>query len=164
MGGEVLQEEGWVLREATSTDIAALMDWFPNERDVVVWGGPKFRYPFNRASFFEDVYWGRMLSYGLVNAEGELVAFGQLYDRNKFIHLARLIVAPPHRGQGNGRRLIELLMKQGRKVMAHDRFSLFVFRDNTPAYECYKALGFEVREYPENMPHADECYFLTRSD
>jgi ribosomal protein S18 acetylase RimI-like enzyme len=43
-----------------------------------------------------------------------------------------------------------------------DEYSLFVYRDNTPAYQCYLSLGFTVVTYPEDAPMADKCYFLTR--
>lgn len=163
MAGDALSDGGWTLRPSKTRDIAELMGWFDGEDDVVVWGGPGFRYPFTRASFFEDIHWGRMLSYSLRSPDGSLVGFGQLYDRDQHIHLARLIVAPASRGQGAGRRLIEMLMQAGSSHMPHDRYSLFVFRDNKPAYECYRSLGFEVGEYPKDMPHADVCYFLTRT-
>lgn len=66
------------------------------------------------------------------------------------------------RGQGVGRRLIEMLMKAGQAMFPGDQYSLFVLRENKPAYECYKSLGFEATDYPDDMPHADVCYYLTR--
>lgn len=164
MSGEASGDDGWTLRESTTRDIAELMRWFASAKDVAIWGGPEFRYPFTRASFFEDIYWQRMLSYSLRDPGDTYVGFGQLYDRDKHIHLARLIVEPSRRGQGAGRRLVEMLMRTGRAKMHHERYSLFVFRDNTPAYECYKALGFEISEYPKGMPHAEVCYYLTKVD
>ena len=163
MANDVLSTAGWRLQPSKTRDIAELMGWFGAEEDVVIWGGPRFRYPFTRASFFEDIYWGRMLSYSLLSADGSLAGFGQLYDRDEHIHLARLIVAPASRGQGIGRRLIDMLMQVGRSRMPYDRYSLFVFRDNKPAYECYRSFGFEIRDYPKDMPYADACYFLTKT-
>ncbi|NIS90706.1 MAG: GNAT family N-acetyltransferase [Woeseiaceae bacterium] len=160
----MLTRDGWTLREAGSSDIEALMQWFPTHDDINVWGGPSFRYPFTCETFFEDVYWEKMASFCLSSPCGDLVAFGQLYDRDNRIHLARLVVAPGMRGQGLGRRLIEMLMEQGKKLYPRDEYSLFVFRDNIPAYECYRALGFRVSEYPKDMPHADVCYYLTRPE
>jgi ribosomal protein S18 acetylase RimI-like enzyme len=138
------------------------MRWFPSPDDIMIWGGPSFRCPFTRESFFEDVYWEKMASYCLRDGSGEFVAFGQLYDRDGRIHLARLVVRPDRRGRGIGRRLIEMLMAAGATVFPGDEYSLFVFRENTPAYECYKSLGFIVQDYPDDMPHADVCYYLTR--
>ena len=164
MGGQALCEDGWTLREAVARDVAALMGWFTGRQDVVIWGGPDFRYPFTRASFFEDVRWRQMPAYSLFDPGGEFAGFGQIYDRDRHIHLARLIVEPAQRGHGVGRRLVELLMRAGRAIMPHRRYSLFVFRENAPALGCYRSLGFEISDYPRDMPHADVCFYLTKSD
>ncbi len=158
-----LQRDGWTLRQAANSDIDAIMQWFPTFDDINVWGGPSFRYPFTRATFFEDLCWGRMASYCMHDSNDELVAFGQVYDRDNRIHLARLVVAPDARGKGAGKRLIEMLVVAGKELYPRDEISLFVFRDNTPAYECYRSLGFSIQDYPQDMPHADVCYYLTRS-
>ena len=44
----------------------------------------------------------------------------------------------------------------------YDEYSLFVYRHNEPAYQCYLSLGFVVQEYPDDAPMPDKCYFLTR--
>ena len=157
-----LRLEGWTLREAESTDIDAVMRWFTTREDVEIWGGPDFRYPFTRTTFRDDIMWAKIASFGLLDPEGDLAAFGQVYDRERRIHLARLVVAPDRRGHGIGRRLIILLMRAGRELYSRNEVSLFVFRDNIPAYQCYLSLGFEVRDYPDDMPHADVCYYLTK--
>ena len=54
-------------------------------------------------------------------------------------------------------------MAAGRDRYRCESFSLFVFRENLPALECYRALGFEISDYPDDMPHADVCWFLTRT-
>ena len=150
------------LRAAVEADVEDLMRWFRNFNDVNIWGGPAFRYPFTRETFFEDLQWHRMASFGLFDASDKLAGFGQLYDRDQRIHLARLVVDPAPRGRGLGRRLIELLMAAGRERYPHDEFSLFVYRANESAYRCYRSLGFTIADYPPDMPHADVCDYLTR--
>ena len=48
---------------------------------------------------------------------------------------------------------------------AHDyaEYSLFVYRHNVPAYECYRSLGFEVGAYPPDAKMPDKCYFLIKN-
>ena len=162
MTGEALQEDGWILREAVADDIDELMRWFPKFDDVRVWGGPSFRFPFTRETFVKDIYWGKMASFCLCDPSRCVVAFGQLYKLAGRVNLARLVVIPEMRGRGIGRRLIEMLMTAGRTMFPGDEYSLFVLRENTPAYECYKSLGFEVADYPNDMLYADVCYYLTR--
>ena len=154
--------DGWQLQEMTEAGIDELMTWFTRAEDVNTWGGPSFRYPFSRNSFIEDIHWGRMASFSLHRPAGALAAFGQLYERFGCVNLARLVVNPAMRGAGVGKKLIEMLMRKGPSLFDSDKFSLFVLRDNIPAFECYKSMGFVVTEYPDQMPYADVCYYLTR--
>jgi len=41
-----------------------------------------------------------------------------------------------------------MLMTVGRPMFSCPRFSLFVYPDNTPAYECYKSMGFTIADCP----------------
>ena len=152
----------WILRPSTAGDVEMLMEWFPTRDDVEIWGGPTFRFPFSRASFCEDINWGRIRSFSLFDPAATFAAFGQLYKRQGRIHLARLVARPEMRGQGVGKRLIRNLMTEGRRIYSGNEYSLFVFRENRPARECYKSLGFVVGDYPDDMPYADVCDFLTR--
>jgi ribosomal protein S18 acetylase RimI-like enzyme len=149
-------------RPAAESDIDELMRWFPDERSVRVWGGPEFRFPFTRHSFTEDMHWGRMDAFCLCGDRDRIAAFGQLYVRYERINLARLVVDPERRGRGIGKELVGRLLDAGRRIFACEEFSLFVFRDNVSALACYRSMGFEITAYPDGMPLADECYYLTR--
>lgn len=138
------------------------MCWVPDKQAVTVWGGPRFRFPFDRDSFKEDCHWKEMATYALYSPAGEFVAFGQYYNRHERINLARLIAHPEKRGQGIGKRFVQMLMAVAADEFELDEFSLFVYRDNAPALGCYTALGFEIQDYPEGEVFADICYYLTR--
>lgn len=158
----LLDQDGWVLHRARDADLEMLMGWFSNAADVTVWGGPRFRYPFTRESFVEDSHWNDMDSFFLRDAQDRLQAFGQFYNRNEKINLARLIAHPGRRGQGIGKRLVSMLMAVAPQHFSLQEFSLFVYRDNAPALGCYQSLGFEIRDYPPDQLLAEECYYLTR--
>jgi RimJ/RimL family protein N-acetyltransferase len=73
----------------------------------------------------------------------EIIAYGELWldDEEMEVELARLIVAPAHRGRGFGRELVTALTD-----LAHRRQPLAVLRvhpHNTAARRCYAAAGFE---------------------
>ena len=153
---------GWELQRATSTDLDTLMTWLPDADSVAMWGGPGFKYPFTKRSFRKHCHWQEMDSFSLKSAEGEFVAFGQVYDRIGRINLARLIVKPDMRRQGIGRRLIEMLMQVGRDLFALDEYSLFVHKENIAALRCYESLGFEIRDYPTKHSLAGIAHYLTR--
>lgn len=149
------------LNLASDSDISRLMTWFPTKRSVDIWGGPKFRYPFTPETFREDVHCRDMDTYCLVDFSGEMLAFGQFYERHERINLARLVVAPDRRGRGIGKQLVSLLMERGRKNMTLKEYSLYVYTDNHAAKACYAALGFEQSEYPENDEMAKTCIYMT---
>ena len=150
------------LETTTDRDIDELMTWFPDADAVDIWGGPKFRYPFTRQSFVEDSGMERMTSYSLRRTDGRMVAFGQRYVRDDRAHLARLIANPAMRRQGYGRQLIEKIIAAVQQDGQYTEVSLFVYRQNEPAYRCYRRLGFQVQPYPRGAALRDQCYFLTR--
>ncbi len=152
----------WVLEAAVEDDIDELMGWFSDADSVDIWGGPRFRYPFDRASFHEDCRWKEFSTHCLRTPDGQLAAFGQLGARYDRAHLARLITHPAMRGRGVGRRLLEGLIDEARNEQSFSKVALFVYRHNQPAYQCYLALGFEIQPYPESAPLADKCYYLAR--
>jgi len=158
-----IEQDGWRLESTNDSDIDELMHWFPDERSVDIWGGPGFRFPFTRDSFREDCHMDVMQSYTLCDPQGQMAAFGQIYNRHDRGHLARLISNPDMRRQGAGKRLIELLMRVARDEYGFQEYSLFVYRDNVPAYRCYLSMGFTVQDYPDDAKMKDKCYFLTRS-
>jgi ribosomal protein S18 acetylase RimI-like enzyme len=153
---------GWSLDSAVESDIDELMTWFPDAHSVDIWGGPKFRFPFDRASFHQDCRLHDYSSYCLRNPAGDFAAFGQMGSRFGRSHLARLIANPTMRGQGIGRKLLEMMIAAARTEQGLEEMALFVYKDNEPAYRCYLALGFEAQEYPERAPLRDECFYMTR--
>ncbi len=152
----------WRLIEATDRDLEELMSWFRDSDEVDIWGGPRFRFPFTRATFRKDCHWGRMPSFRLNSPAREFCAFGQMYQRYGRINLARLVVNPRMRGRGIGKRLVASLIEAAPSLFAAHEFSLFSYRHNAAALGCYQSMGFVIHDYPEGAPMADECYYLTR--
>jgi len=163
MTGTSVGSDGWQLRAAKDGDIDEIMTWFHDADAVDLWGGPAFRFPFTPESFREDCRVDRMASFCLWSPDGRLEAFGQWYERDGRGHLARLIVHPGMRRSGAGRRLIESLLEHIASVRDYDEYSLFVYRHNEPAFNCYRRLGFEIRDYPADAPMGDRCFFLTKT-
>jgi ribosomal protein S18 acetylase RimI-like enzyme len=158
-----MERDGWKLQESSRADMDQLMKWFGDAEAIKVWGGPRFGYPFSKSSFLRDCHWRKMPTYSLRNPEGDLAAFGQFYERLGRINLARLVVSPGMRGQGIGKRLIQGLLEAGRETYESSEYSLFVYRDNAAALQCYQSMGFEIADFPEDAPLQDECFYLTRS-
>jgi ribosomal protein S18 acetylase RimI-like enzyme len=149
------------LHPARDVEMRALMQWFPDAHSTRVWGGPAFRFPFTFESFIADARWPGMSSW-CMRDEHEMLGFGQYYDRYHRINLARIAVHPGRRGEGLGKRLLALLMQEACKATDSAEFSLFVYRDNAAAVRCYKAMGFEVAEFPPDAPLKDVTCYMTR--
>jgi ribosomal protein S18 acetylase RimI-like enzyme len=128
--------------------VAAIMGWFPDRRSCLVWGGPRFRFPFTPATFAQDARADSLPTYVLASAAGEVLAFGQYYLRADRCHLARLAVAPSRRGEGFGRTLVARLAAIGVQDLGVSECSLFVLADNLPAVRLYEKLGFVRTAYP----------------
>jgi ribosomal protein S18 acetylase RimI-like enzyme len=137
------------LIKATNAHVPELMTWFPTAHSCRVWGGPEFRFPFTVETFLADSKLLSLASYALIRELGELCGFGQFYLRVGRCHLARLAVAPSHRGQGFGTQLIEMLRREGQTTLGVTESSLFVHVSNTSAIALYERLGFTRAPYPE---------------
>lgn len=152
----------WSLEKACEADIDELMTWFPDAHSVDIWGGPGFRFPFDRETFHADSRWRDFSSFCLRSPDNEFAAYGQLGSRYDRSHLARLVANPRMRGQGVGRKLLEMMIEVARTEQHYAEIALFVYKDNEPAYQCYLALGFEAQDYPDDAPMPDNCFYLAR--
>jgi len=136
------------------------MRWFPSRESCQIWGGPEFRFPFTAETFRADCHL-ELPSWVLLDGGGMLCGFGQYYLRAGRCHLARLAIAPSHRGRGFGARLIELLCDEGKGALGVEHCSLFVAVANTTAMALYERLGFARAAYPGDLPIPD-CHYMVR--
>lgn len=137
------------LKPVTRDQVEQMMRWFPDRRSCEIWGGPKFRFPFTRTTFFEDICVGDLPSYALLD-DKSFVGFGQYYRRVGRYHVGRLVISPEHRSRGLGAWLIGSLVARARGDFVASECSLFVLPDNIPAVRLYEKLGFVRVAYPED--------------
>jgi ribosomal protein S18 acetylase RimI-like enzyme len=123
--------------------------WFSDHNAIYTWGGPNMTYPMSDTDFLNLLNAPHINSFCLQDEGQQIIAFGQHYLRLERHHLGRLVVNPSCRGQGLGKILIQQLLAQAFTSKATLGASLFVFRDNTVAYNCYQSLGFIETDYPE---------------
>ncbi|MCE0495613.1 GNAT family N-acetyltransferase [Vibrio salinus] len=149
------------LVKAGQNHINTMMKWFQNEKETQDWGGPHFRYPYDRQSFQEDIQLDELESYVLISDQGELQAFGQFYLRLGRCHLGRLVVNPEQRGKGLVAILIKHLSDLGMAELHATENSLFVYDHNVSARKAYEKFGFRVMEYPEHLP-LEHCLYMMK--
>ena len=76
---------------------------------------------------------------------------GQVYSDAPAAYLEELYVAPPKRGEGLGRALLEAAMEEARARGA-DHIDLGTSEDDTAARELYESAGFTNRERKPDGP------------
>jgi ribosomal-protein-alanine N-acetyltransferase len=90
----------------------------------------------------------------LGDGEGDPVAYGELWldDEEGEVELARLLVAPEHRGRGVGQALTRALSARARQT--HPELPAVFLRvrpDNEQAIRCYTGAGFVA------LPEAEQA-------
>ena len=151
--------------QPTEQQYLQVKGWFNTDAEIHTWGGPNMTYPMCDKDFLKHLTADHFKSFCLLNQEQQLVAFGQYYRRLEHQHLSRLAVNPTYRSQGLAKVLITKILEQAFLAQSAKGASLFVFKDNTVAYNCYRSLGFIETEYPEvpfpgNMQH---CAYMVLS-
>lgn len=132
---------------------------FRSAAEVTQWGGEGFRYPLQQRQFLQQLRLPDTEAYVLLNENNQVVAFGQVCDRFDKIHLARLLVLPQFRRQGYSAILVAALLQLGLRWWPQRDASLFVYRNNTVALNCYHRLGFKPAQQPASP--RDDLYFMT---
>ena len=153
-------ESAYRLAEASTEQRAQLAKWLDDPAEAYAWGGPWFRYPFDEQSFIEDCRWRELPNRALLDESGNMVGFGQYYQREGRCHLGHLIIAPEQRGQRLGAELVRQLAVEGCAVLVVDDCSLFVLQDNMPARSLYARLGFRAAKYPKPLEGLERCDYM----
>lgn len=123
-------------------DAASILTWAQSLAEARWWAGPQTQWPippevFQRWHADPDVQ-----PYVLGN-ETVLLGYGELWvdAAEQEVELARLIVAPQHRGQGIGSAFVRFLLEEAQHT-GYPRAFLRVFPDNHGAIACYHRAGF----------------------
>jgi ribosomal protein S18 acetylase RimI-like enzyme len=147
----------------TEQHFLQVKNWFSNHQEIYTWGGPNMTLPMSDQDFLRLLTADHYSSFCLLNNEQQLLAFGQTYRRLEHHHLGRLAVNPKYRGQGYSKILITEILEQVYLKQSAEGASLFVFKNNIVAYDCYQSLGFIKKNYPEEtLPgNLQNCIYMT---
>lgn len=135
----------YVLRPAIQQELQTVLTWIKTPEQLKLWGGPALSFPPETARTWHEIEARDGNSFALVDADGQLVGFGQTLSRAaNVIHLGRIIVSPHCRGKGLGRLLCEQLINVANEQSRPDYITLNVYKNNGAAFSLYTAIGFEV--------------------
>jgi ribosomal-protein-alanine N-acetyltransferase len=133
-----------LLRPTEASDYPRIGSWIPDAAACARWAGPDLPFPFDPADLPEllalPTVVGLTMSHG---PQGQAIGFGQYRVRQPgAVHLCRIVLSPEQRGQGSGRKLIEMLLAEAIAATGASVVTLRVRRDNLVAQAIYQSLGF----------------------
>ena len=123
-----------------------LINWVKDEETMLNFAGLGFQYPLTdqQLSDYINNYPQLLLFIGL-DQESNPVAYGEVIPQeNNSARLGHLIIGESeNRGQGLGKKLIQLLIAEAKKHLLISRMDLFLLEGNQPAQNCYLNYGFQ---------------------
>ena len=123
-----------------------LINWIKDEESMINFAGTGFQYPLTEQQLIDYInkYPHRLLFIGL-DEELNPVAYGEVIPQeNNSARLGHLIIGESeNRGQGLGKKLIQLLIADAKKQLQITRMDLFLLEGNQLAQNCYLNYGFQ---------------------
>ena len=147
----------YTLHAPSPRQFATLGNWIEDAQQCLRWAGPKLAFPFDSSVLQSLLETEPMDSYALLDQHANLAGFGQIIRREPETgHLGRIIIDPHRRQQGIGQILCSELIRAGVRQHGFRSMTLWVYLDNAPAVQLYRALGF----VPEAREGAAGCQFM----
>lgn len=91
------------------------------------------------------------------------MGLGQIVEKENYLHLARIITSPIHRGKGLGTILCQELIKRGKTRFGDRPFSLNVYAKNKNALSLYLNLGFTPVNKPAGLTASTDSVYMILS-
>ncbi|SFR76004.1 GNAT family N-acetyltransferase [[Clostridium] aminophilum] len=138
------------IRDYRREDSAEICRWVRTKDEMYRWTAEVFDHlPIGAyeldSHYAPQIQEGRFFPLSVENESGELVGHftvrypDQADDSN--VRIGYVILRPDFRGQGLGKKMIQLALEYARKLSAR-RAELLVFANNPDAVHCYEAVGF----------------------
>lgn len=138
-------------RPYMAEDAKEILSWIKDEREFRLWSADRYEnYPALPSDINDNyIECGKTSDFFAFTLEDEGEIIGHLILRvpeetKETVRLGFIIVNRSIRGKGYGRKLIEEAIKYAKNNLNAKEINLGVFDNNKSAFECYKAVGFEV--------------------
>ena len=146
------------LRPYTPSDASTILSWTKDETTFYQWtAGVLGEYPITEEQF--NIV-SNLMAFAAID-DNETVGFFTMRRPNESFDELRfgfVIVDPEKRGQGYGKRMLQLGLVYAKDIFGAKKVSLGVFENNEQAYHCYKAAGFRDVFPKSSMPSVDDFY------
>ena len=131
------------LRPYKKDDAETILSWIKDEKAFYKWtAGILGEYPISVEQFNAV---SNLMAFTAID-DNEIIGFFTMRRQNEFFEELRfgfVIFDSEKRGQGYGKKMLELGLKYAKEIFGANKVSLGVFENNKSAYFCYKATGFE---------------------
>lgn len=153
------------LRPYKKCDAESIVKWLKDEETFWKWSAGKYdHYPitaddinqqYEEKAFSDSFY--VMTAFDETGAAGHL-SMRFLDEEKRVLRFGSIIVDDAKRGRGYGKKMLELSLRYAFDILKAEKVTIVVFRNNQPAYLCYKSLGFHevIREKTEYFHVFDE--------
>lgn len=139
-----------------SRDYEYVERWINNEKVHALWCAGLIPYPMTRQSFRSLLKrnaeeWTDS-AYVATGDDGTVTGFFcySINIENNEGFLKLIVVDPAKRGQGHGRKMLELALRYAFDITGADQVQLNVFTENSAARHCYEKTGFIKRSFTEH--------------
>ena len=131
------------LKPYKKDDAETILSWIKDEKAFYKWtAGILGKYPISVEQFNAV---SNLMAFTAID-DNEIIGFFTMRRPNEFFEELRfgfVIVDSEKRGQGYGKRMLELGLKYAKEIFGANKVSLGVFENNKSAYFCYNVTGFE---------------------
>ncbi len=138
------------LSEFNSDMANEVCGWFSTKHEALLWGGHMFGWPLDPEAVFRRSTLSGIEFFVLVDGKDVqgFIEF-QVVSQNE-MRLCRVAISPHYRGQGLGKKLVQLSIDKIKQGSRYQIVTLAVFRENVSASYCYRSIGFtEVDKEPK---------------
>lgn len=140
------------LKKYQKEDSAIICNWIRDEKSLYQWSADRIgKFPVTDNALNENyapmIGNDRFIPFCAYDDEDHLV--GHLYIRypdekdDSIVRFGFVIIDPDLRGQGNGRKMLQLAIEYAKNVLCASKITLGVFANNDPARYCYQSVGFQ---------------------
>lgn len=131
------------LRPYNEKDTEIILSWSKDEIAFYKWSaGVLGEYPISKEQFG---FVNKLMPFTAINDDEVIGFFTIIRPSENFdeLRFGFVVVDPQKRGQGYGKRMLQLGIKFAKEIFGAKKVSLGVFENNESAYYCYKAVGFQ---------------------
>ena len=140
------------LKKYQQNDSVTICSWIKDEKSLYQWSANRIgKFPLSGNELNEDyapmIKSSRFIPLNAFDDKGRLV--GHLHIRypdeadNSIVRFGFVIVDSILRGQGNGKKMLQLAIDYAKNILKVSKITLGVFSNNDSARYCYESVGFK---------------------